>query len=332
MYSFVRSLLFMLPPDVAHDITLSTLKIITKLGLSRYLFKQPESKPIQLFGLSFKNRVGLSAGLDNNGDFIEGLAALGFGFLELGGVTPKPQPGNPKPRVFRFPKQQAIINRVGFPNKGVDYLVERLQQRPRDIIIGVNIAKNKDTPLEKAVDDYATCIKKLNGVADYITVNISSPNTPGLRELQSEKYLDNLLASLKKIQAELANHVPLFVKISPDLSDDELNNLAKSCLKHQIEGLVSSNTTLSRAGVDSPETGGMSGKPLLTLSNTVLEKLHTIVGDKIPIIAVGGIFSAEDAQQKFKRGASLVQIYTGLIYVGPSLINNILENKTSSRA
>lgn len=325
IYSLIRKFLFVLPPELAHTISLTTLEIAAKLGVTKFLFKKPHEKPIKLLGLNFSNRVGLSAGLDNNGDYISGLAALGFGFLELGGVTPKPQPGNPKPRVFRFPNQQALINRKGFPNKGVDYLVGRLQHRPKDIIIGVNIAKNKDTPLEDAIDDYAICIKKLNGVADYITVNISSPNTPGLRELQSEKYLDELLAGLKKIQAALENTVPLLIKISPDLSDADLESLAKSCLKYKIDGLVSSNTTLSRAGVDSSETGGLSGKPLRDLSNTVLEKLYAIVGDDLPIIAVGGIFSAKDAEQKFQRGASLVQIYTGLIYEGPTLIRDIAE-------
>lgn len=298
--------------------------MLAKIGLTKYLFKPPKDDPMTVMGLRFKNRVGLAAGLDNNGDFIRGVAALGCGHIELGGVTPKPQPGNPNPRLFRLPEHDALINRMGFPNKGVDYLRKKMENKPEGVVLGVNITKNKDTPLEQAFEDYAICMRALNDVADYITVNISSPNTPGLRELQTEQYLDDLLGKIKMLQGQLPNYVPIAVKIAPDMSESELSTLIDTCLANKIDAIIATNTTVSRAGVEghalADELGGLSGKPLQDKALRVLETIKAQVGERIPIISVGGIMSAEDIKTRINAGATLVQVYSGLIYGGPGLI------------
>lgn len=324
MYPLIRGILFLLPEETAHRVTLIGLNLLAKTGLAKLFFPQPKAEPITVMGIAFKNRIGIAAGLDNNADYLPGLAALGVGHIEVGGVTPKAQPGNPRPRLFRLPAYQAIINRKGFANKGVDYLCRNLKKKPPNVVIGVNIAKNKDTPLEQAYDDYALCMRTLNPVADYITINISSPNTPGLRELQTEQYLSDLLAKIRALQLKLPKYVPLAVKISPDLSESALKSLVDTCLKHKIEALIATNTTVFRTGVESDphsqETGGLSGKPLQNKALRVLEAVKSQVTEQIPIIGVGGIMTAEDVQTRLTAGATLVQVYTGLIFSGPSLI------------
>lgn len=329
MYRLIRPILFLLPPEWAHHLSLYLLHI-----LPSSFFPKVESEPVELMGLSFPNRVGLAAGLDKNADHICALAKLGFGFIEVGTVTPKAQDGNPKPRLFRFPKQKAIINRMGFNNKGLTHLLSRLQTTNYDGILGVNIGKNKNTPLEKAVDDYLLCLEAVYPYASYVTVNLSSPNTPGLRELQHGVYLDDLLAALKKKQAELEKQthrkVPLLVKIAPDLSDDELLETANALRHHQIEGIIASNTTLDKTAVGSDEAGGLSGAPLLEQSNQILSQLNQHLKGDIPIIAVGGITSGKAAKEKFQRGAHLVQLYTGLIYQGPTLVSDCIRSHQSA--
>lgn len=285
-----------------------------------------------LWGIRFPNRVGLAAGLDNNGDHIDALSKLGFGFMEFGGVTPKPQSGNPKPRLFRLKKNKALINRMGFDNKGVDYLVERLKDRQYDGIVGVNIAKNKETPNEKAGEDYIHCLKKLYPHVSYVTVNISSPNTPGLRDLQHGELLKCLFAELKHTQTLLANryqtYVPMLVKLAPDLSDDALIETVIILEAAGVDGFVFSNTTLSREGLKASElaheTGGLSGAPLFDLATKKLKILSS--NTRLPIIGLGGILSAKDAKGKIDAGASLVQVYSGLIYQGPGLIRDIANS------
>jgi dihydroorotate dehydrogenase len=284
-------------------------------------------------GLNFPNPVGLAAGMDKNAEYIDSLAALGFGFIEVGTVTPRPQSGNPKPRLFRLPRAGAVINRMGFNNQGVDQLVKNIQQASFGGLIGINIGKNFDTPLEKAVDDYLVCLHKVYAVADYVTVNISSPNTPGLRQLQLGEELERLLSALKNAQLQLAKvhkkYVPLVVKIAPDLSDAELVAIANQLLASQIDGVIATNTTLSRVGVENQpsanEMGGLSGAPLLGRATQVVQQLSATLQGQIPIIAAGGVMSGADAQEKIKAGASLVQIYTGLIYRGPMLVKEIID-------
>jgi len=328
MYDWIRKLLFTLQPETAHHVTLSALQYCPKS-----VFPEPISKPFQCMGLTFPNRVGLAAGLDKNGDYLKGLSKLGFGFIEIGTVTPKRQLGNPKPRLFRLPKQEALINRMGFNNKGVDYLVSRVQGAHYQGILGINIGKNKDTPNEQAVDDYLYCLERVYPHASYITVNISSPNTPGLRDLQEQTYLKELMIPLKKKQQELAEEYkrtkPLLIKIAPDLSDEALKNFAEVALELQIDGIIATNTTNQRPGLNDEklanEVGGLSGGPLKDLADSTLVNLHRLVGDAIPIIGVGGIMSAEDGAIKFDAGASLLQIYTGLIYHGPQLVHELSQ-------
>lgn len=321
-YKLIRPLLFLLPPETAHFVTLNLLRFSPG-----FLAKKIDDRPCQVMGLIFPNRIGLAAGFDNNGDYIDALAKLGFGFLEVGGVTPHAQMGNTKPRLFRLIDQEALINRMGFANKGVDYLVERLKSMRYRGIIGVNIAKSLDTPLENAFADYQYCITKVYPYVSYITVNVSSPNTPGLRELQRGERFDTLLSQLKNLQLKLQQqqqrYVPLVIKISPDEDPSTLKNMAASLLRHAIDGVIATNTTLSRESLQHPlvkEKGGLSGKPLSARATTVVTQLHHELGGKIPIIALGGIMTASDAAEKFAAGASLIQIYTGLIYAGPSLI------------
>ena len=284
-------------------------------------------------GLEFPNPVGLAAGLDKNGDYIDPMMALGFGFVEIGTITPRPQPGNPKPRLFRLPEHEAIINRMGFNNLGLDHLVRQVCQRRRKGILGINIGKNIDTPVERAVDDYLLCMDKVYAHADYITVNISSPNTPGLRSLQFGDEFNSLLETLKARQGALADqhsrYVPLAVKIAPDMSDEELRQLGELLARHGIDGVIATNTTISRQAVsDSPfaeEAGGLSGAPVRERSTQVVKVLSELLGDALPVIAVGGILSAADAVEKIDAGAALVQVYTGFIYSGPGLVREAVE-------
>lgn len=326
MYALIRTLLFLLPPEMAHDLSLTILNY-----LPRCFFKKKVRKPFELWGLHFPNRVGLAAGLDNNGDYIPALDKLGFGFIELGGVTPKPQRGNPKPRLFRLKRDKALINRMGFHNKGVDYLVHKLKTSQFDGVLGVNIAKNKDTPNEKAVDDYLYCMTRIYPFVSYITVNVSSPNTPGLRQLQHGELLVALFKRLKseqqRLTAETKKYVPMLVKLAPDLSDEELIQTATLLEEVGIDGFVFTNTSLSREGLSdkalSSEAGGLSGAPLFEKATSKLMLLSSKTS--LPIIGLGGIMSVENAKEKKAKGASLVQLYSGLIYQGPGLINAIAK-------
>lgn len=333
MYSLLRSILFRLPAEAAHDLALKSLKLGLPAPISKKLQAHIPLYPVELMGLKFPNPVGLAAGLDKNADHINALAALGFGFIEVGTVTPKPQAGNPKPRLFRITEQQAIINRMGFNNKGIDYLINQVKRSSYNGIIGINIGKNKTTAPEKSIDDYLICLKKAYNYADYITINISSPNTPGLRDLHKASALNELLSELMQQRSELAKlhmkKVPLILKIAPDLNDSDLDNIAESATEHKIDGLIISNTTLERPGLENypthQEQGGLSGKPLLPLANDILYKLHLRLENKIPLIGVGGISSGKDALTKFEAGAALIQLYTGFIYRGPKLITEIVD-------
>ncbi len=328
LYRKISKWLFHLDPETAHYLALNSLKIAHQLGLTA-LFCKKILKPCTLFGLQFPNPIGLAAGLDKNGDYIDALSALGFGFIEVGTVTPKPQEGNPKPRLFRLIEQEALINRMGFNNKGLDYVVERLRQKKSTGIVGVNIGKNRDTPLENAVDDYLIGFKKVAPYASYVTINISSPNTMGLRDLQHGDFLQNLLRKLKEEQAKQTKYVPLIVKIAPDLEDAEIKKMAEIFLQEKIDGVIATNTTIKRDGVEqSPyanETGGLSGKPLRFLTTETVKKFHAILQDNIPIIACGGISESDDIQRNKAVGAVLFQIYTGLIYQGPGKVAAILS-------
>ena len=330
-YVLIRPLLFALDPERAHDLTLSLLAIGGSLGF-------PHSTPasggaIEVMGLKFPNRVGLAAGLDKNGTAIDGLGGLGFGFLEVGTVTPRPQPGNPKPRMFRIAEHQAIINRMGFNNAGIDALRERLAQVRYRGILGINIGKNFDTPIEQAVDDYLLCLDKAYPVASYITVNVSSPNTRNLRQLQGKSELDALLGALKSRQTKLADqhgkYVPLALKIAPDLDQPQISNIADALTRHRLDAVIATNTTIGREGVEtSPlaaEAGGLSGDPLFEKSTAVIRRLAKALGGELPIIAAGGISSGKRARAKLEAGAALVQLYSGLIYRGPGLVSECIE-------
>lgn len=326
MYKYLKKWLFLLQPESAHHYALESLALAKSLKLQRF-FSKPAQNVTTVMGLTFPNQIGLAAGFDKNGDYIDALAMLGFGFLEIGTVTPKPQPGNPKPRLFRLTPEQAILNRMGFNNKGVEHMAAQLEKKRYQGILGINIGKNKDTPNAKAIDDYIFCFRRLATYASYITVNISSPNTPGLRELQSTDYLHQLLDRLKQEQAAISRYVPLVVKIAPDLSDQALAEMAEVFLAKQIDGVIATNTTLSRQGVEkSPfktEAGGLSGKPLTAMSTEVVRKLFAILGERIPIIASGGVMDVESAQAKVAAGAKLVQVYSGLIYTGPGIVSQL---------
>ena len=338
MYGLVRSLLFLLPPEVSHDLSLETIDVAERLKLLSVV-KKPVKQPVKLWNLEFANPVGLAAGLDKSGDHFNGLGELGFGFIEIGTVTPRPQPGNPKPRLFRLPEHQAIINRYGFNNLGVDHLVERVKHRRYKGVLGINIGKNKDTPVEEAINDYIVCLEKVFPHADYITINLSSPNTPGLRSLQYGDELTKLLDSLKNRQSNLATehqkNVPLLVKIAPDLTDDEIGNIAEVIKDKQIDGVIATNTTISREAVVghryAEEVGGLSGKPVRKASTHVIKILHQELGDDIPIIGVGGISDGESALEKIQAGAKLVQLYTGFIYRGPALITEAADAIASAK-
>jgi dihydroorotate dehydrogenase len=329
MYRLLRPALFRLDPETAHDLTLTGLKAANSLGLSGIISSRPPDDPRTLMGLTFPNPVGLAAGLDKNGDCINGLAALGFGFIEIGTVTPLPQPGNPKPRLFRLPQANAIINRMGFNNDGADKLIENVRHARYKGILGINIGKNAATPIEKAADDYLTCLRKMYAHASYITVNISSPNTKNLRQLQDEDALNDLLTQLKLEQQKLADthgkYVPIALKIAPDMETGQVVQVARLLMQHRIDGVIATNTTLSREGVTNlphgTETGGLSGAPMRDKSTSVIRQLAAELKGALPIIGVGGILSGADAAEKIAAGASLVQIYSGLIYRGPALIS-----------
>ncbi len=333
LYPILRPILFSLDPEVAHYATLKLLQLADKTGLSVLSKPDVENKPIRIMGLRFKNPVGLAAGLDKNGDYIDALSALGFGFLEIGTVTPRPQPGNPKPRLFRLPEHEAIINRMGFNNLGVDHLLQQVKQTNYKGIIGINIGKNFDTPIKNATEDYLIGLRKSYTLASYITLNISSPNTKNLRQLQQGDDIKNLLCSLKEEQLKLQKihdrYTPLVVKIAPDLNDDEIIHIAKLLMEFNIDGVIATNTTVSRDEVQghiyAKEIGGLSGSPVRKRSTYVVAGLASELNSNLPIIAAGGILSSKDAQDKLKAGASLVQIYSGLIYRGPQLIEDILK-------
>ena len=333
IYPLLRPLLFQLDPERAHHITLEGLKQAYQSGLSPLFKAQNTEQPIEVMGLHFDNPVGLAAGLDKNGDYIDVLAALGFGFIEIGTVTPRPQPGNPKPRLFRLPEHQAILNRMGFNNKGIDHLIEQVKRARFRGVLGINIGKNFDTPLEKAVDDYLIGLEKSYPYASYITINISSPNTKNLRQLQQGEEISRLLSALKdtqlRLQQQHGHYVPLVVKIAPDLNDDEIRHIASLLKSLAIDGVIATNTTIERTAIaDHPlasENGGLSGAPVKEKSTAVVKKMAEELGGALPIIAAGGILSGQDAKEKIDAGAKLVQIYSGLIYRGPHLITEILK-------
>ena len=332
-YSLVRNLLFRLQPETAHDLSLEWMSAAHRLKLLEPFVSPIPASPCKVMGIHFPNRVGLAAGLDKNADHIDALSALGFGFVEVGTVTPRAQPGNPKPRLFRLADERAIINRMGFNNKGIDHLVDRVKRTKFSGPIGINIGKNFDTPVENANTDYLYCLRRAYPYATYITVNVSSPNTPGLRSLQFGDSLNSLLAVLKEQQALLAGqfgrYVPIVIKIAPDMSDEEIALVAGSLKASEMDGVIAGNTTLDREQVKaSPfahEAGGLSGAPLTEKSTHVIRQLKSELGDTLPIIGVGGIMTGQMAADKIKAGASLVQLYTGFIYQGPKLIRECVE-------
>ena len=332
-YPWVRRQLFKLDAETSHDRVLRLLAGIGRSPLRAVLRQHVEYRPVQCMGLTFPSAVGLAAGLDKNATCIDAFAQMGFGFIEVGTVTPRPQPGNPKPRMFRLPEHEAIINRMGFNNEGVDALVAHVQKSGYRGILGINIGKNKDTPEHEAVDDYLVCMEKVYSVASYITINISSPNTPGLRNMQHGEHLHALLAQLKQAQTRLAEHhqryVPLAVKIAPDLTEQALQGLALAFNEHQVDAVIATNTTLERSAVAghhyADEAGGLSGKPVAPLSLQVIRQLRGVLDKGIPIIGVGGIDSVQRAQETLAAGASLIQIYTGFIYQGPKLVQDIVR-------
>ncbi len=328
MYNLSRRLLFKLSPETAHELTIDLLGAAGRLGLPKRLVKQPAALPVNIMGIDFPNPVGLAAGLDKNGDAILGLSDLGFGFIEIGTVTPRPQPGNPKPRLFRLPEAEGVINRMGFNNQGVDHLINRVESAKFTGVLGINIGKNFDTPVENAADDYLLCMDKVYRSASYITVNVSSPNTPGLRSLQFGDSLRNLLNALHQRQEELTalhgKRVPLAIKIAPDMSDEEIVEVANILLETGMDAVIATNTTVSRTGVEgmqhANEAGGLSGAPVREQSTHVVRVLAEALKGRLPIIAAGGITEGKHAAEKIQAGASLVQIYSGFIYKGPKLI------------
>lgn len=332
MYNFARSLLFRLDPETSHGLALGALDTLHRVGGVQRVYGEPVSDPVELMGLRFSNRVGLAAGLDKNADHLDALGALGFGFVEVGTVTPKAQPGNPKPRLFRLAGHEAIINRFGFNNKGVEHLVAQVKKRHYRGVVGINIGKNLTTSVENALDDYLLCLEAVHSVADYIAVNISSPNTPGLRTLQFGEQLDALLGPIRSrsqaLDSALGRKVPLLVKIAPDMSEEEVALVAGSIARNALDGVIATNTTIARDAVksdsQSEEAGGLSGKPVFEASNRVIRLLRAQL-PTLPIIGVGGIDSGEAAAAKIAAGADLVQLYSGLIYQGPGLVKACAE-------
>ena len=331
-YELVRKALFSTDPETAHELTLESLRMGYRVGATRLWCKE-QSQPVHCMGLEFPNPVGVAPGLDKNGDYFEALGSLGFGFVEIGTVTPRPQPGNPKPRVFRLTEAQAMINRLGFNNKGVDHLVRRVKRHSFKGVLGINIGKNFDTAIENSADDYVHCLEKVYQYADYVTVNISSPNTRNLRDLQGEDELDALLGKVTNRRDQLADEygrrVPLAVKIAPDLDDETIPVIAGVVAHHRMDAVIATNTTVSREGVEgmkhAGESGGLSGAPLKPKADKILAALRVALPGEIALIGVGGIVSGQDAVDKLELGADLVQFYTGMVYRGPDLVNECLQ-------
>ena len=333
MYTLLRPLLFALDAESAHHLTLESLQLAARTGLAGACIPRTTAAPRTVMGLTFPNPVGLAAGLDKNGEYIDALAALGFGFLEIGTVTPRPQPGNPRPRMFRLPAARAVINRMGFNNHGVDALVANVLRSRFRGVLGINIGKNFDTPIERAVDDYLICLRKVYTHASYITVNISSPNTKNLRQLQQTDELGQLLAALQMERERLADQhgrrVPLALKIAPDLDPSQISAIAGLLVTHHIDAVIATNTTVARDAVahlpHGAETGGLSGAPLTTQAQAVTTQLAAALAGAVPVIGVGGIMSGADAVARITAGASLVQLYTGLVYAGPALVGDCVN-------
>jgi dihydroorotate dehydrogenase len=330
-------LLFLLDAETAHHFSLKVISLLGSNGLSRAFLKlvfpaKTKTKGIELAGLRFPNRIGLAAGLDKNATAVKGLGALGFGFIEIGTVTPKPQPGNDKPRLFRLPADQALVNRMGFNNDGADVIRERLRHRPTGLIVGGNIGRNKSTPNEDAIQDYLYCIEALKDVVDYFVINISSPNTPGLRHLQDEKPLRDLLRSVVNANKQLDHPKPVFVKIAPDLTDEQVREFVNVVLAEGVEGIIATNTSITREGLtlgadelEKMGPGGLSGKPVSARSTEVLRIIRETAGDRLVLVASGGVMDIDDARAKAKAGADLIQVYTGFIYKGPGLIRQLVR-------
>ena len=336
LYPLIRKFFFALDPELAHGLGMNGIEFLNRAGIACLLAKPVAANPVELMGLTFPNPVGLAAGLDKNGEHIDALASLGFGFIEIGTVTPRPQPGNPKPRMFRITEKQAIINRMGFNNHGVDQLLANVAKSKfaqAGGILGINIGKNFDTPIEKAVDDYLIRLDRVYNAASYVAINIASPNTKNLRELQKDDALDALLGQLKAEQTRLADkhgkYVPLVLKIAPDLEDEQIQSIADLLRQHRMDGVIATNTTLSRAEVEglpnANEAGGLSGAPVFERSTAVLKKLAGHLKGEVPIIGVGGIMQGADAVAKLDAGASLVQLYSGFIYRGPDLVGEVAK-------
>ena len=335
MYKSIRPLLFKLDPEQVHNLTLKLIHLACRFESMRSLLRskyEATPRPVELLGLTFKNPVGLGAGYDKNGTAWRELACLGFGHIEVGTVTPKPQFGNPKPRVFRYPDEQAMVNRMGFPGEGAAFVAERLKgSKPEDFVVGVNLGKNWDTQLEEAVEDYLSLLHTFAPLADYLAINVSSPNTLGLRSLQAKETMHHLLKALEDARRKLpADHqIPMLIKLSPDLSDPELDAALDAIVREGLDGVIATNTTVGRDGLNSKiteEEGGLSGTPLRAASTEMIRKIYQRTSGKLPIIGVGGIMSATDAQEKLDAGASLVQIYSGLIYQGPGLVKEMVNN------
>lgn len=333
MYEMIQKVLLNCEPEKSHDFTIKWLHRTQRTPLAGLYRVNTSDKPLTVAGVTFRNPVGLAAGLDKNGECIDAFAAMGFGFIEVGTVTPRPQLGNPKPRLFRLPEKKAIINRMGFNNKGVDYLVEQVKASRYEGALGINIGKNKDTDDAHALDDYLICLNKVYEHASYVTINISSPNTPGLRNLQYGAALESLLGGLKEAQATLAQihgrYVPLFIKIAPDLSPEDVSGIAGSLINSEMDGVIATNTTLDREAVSglkhAEETGGLSGEILVDQSQLITKQLHTALNGKLPIIGVGGIHDVASAKARMHVGAELIQIYSSFIYQGPALVKQLVE-------
>ena len=333
MYQLMRNLLFRLPPESAHDLSLAGLDLAQKAGLLKRLVRTPNDHPVKVMGLEFPNPVGLAAGLDKNADHLDALGALGFGFIEVGTVTPLAQPGNPKPRMFRLEEHQALINRMGFNNHGLGHLLERVGQRSYSGVLGINVGKNKATPNDESESDYRKGIAAVYPHADYITVNVSSPNTPGLRDLQFGDSLKGLMHAIKdeqaRCQAQTGRYVPLAVKIAPDMDDEGVRFVATALKDSGLDGVIATNTTIERDAVaghrHAEEAGGLSGRPVRESSTRVIKTLYSELGDALPIIGVGGVTDGNSAADKISAGAKLVQLYTGFIYRGPALIGEAVE-------
>ena len=337
MYSLIKFFLFLLPPEKAHNVALDLMEKALKFPLLgtylKHSFKSNKQVPLTVAGITFPNMVGLAAGFDKDAKRLHLLKEFGFGFVEVGTVTPKPQSGNPKPRLFRIPQDYALINRMGFNNRGVEDMVDRLKNRPEGLIVGGNIGKNKTTPNDNAIIDYVYCFEMLYDHVDYIAVNISSPNTPGLRDLQEESFIVGLFEQLHKIRSEKAISKPIFLKLAPDFQTNAIKELVRIIKLAKVDGLIATNTTVSREKlsisnqeIEKMGAGGLSGQPVFDASNAMLAALSIELGGKIPIMGVGGIFNGQDASEKLMRGANLIQVYTGFVYEGPWIVKNILNS------